>query len=198
MAPFSCPTPLPTHQANMTAQSTQPTTNTTSREILLQKHQPIPTIISSPSSQLMPPPSHPSGLRIRIKNQTKISISSADPSPSSPTSQSEAIDPFPLTQGSIRKTRSKASQEDAELLTLLDELKSHESKNLCKTDAIYASNCLSHTKKYEWLIAEVVDDFLDALASVEDGKWSNMLKLVPHEGLTDKNTHLKFSFLLVG
>ena len=41
MSPFTCPTPLPTHQANMTAQSTQPTTNTTSREILLQKHQPI-------------------------------------------------------------------------------------------------------------------------------------------------------------
>ena len=140
MAPFPCPMLLPTYQINMTDQPTQPTTDITSREILLQTHQPIPTIISSPTSKLMPPPSHLSDLRIRIKNQAKISILHADPSPSSPISQSEVTLPCPSTQLSIRKTRSKASQEDAELLTLLDELKSHESKNPCKTDAIYASN----------------------------------------------------------
>ena len=39
MAPFPCPTLLLTHQPNMTDQPTQPTTDITSREILLQTHQ---------------------------------------------------------------------------------------------------------------------------------------------------------------
>lgn len=61
-----------------------------------------------------------------------------------------------------------------------------EKTNKSKTDAILAGDCLAHTKKHEWLIGEVVDDFLDALASIPDSKWSNMLELVPHEGLTGK------------
>lgn len=60
-----------------------------------------------------------------------------------------------------------------------------------------AASCLSHAKKYERLIAEVVDDFLDALASVEDSKWSSMLELVPHKGLT-RNTHDPKILVFVG
>ena len=60
-----------------------------------------------------------------------------------------------------------------------------------------AASCLSHAKKYEWLIAEVVDDFLDALVSVEDSKWSSMLELVPHKGLTG-STHAPKILVFVG
>ena len=69
---------------------------------------------------------------------------------------------------------------------LLEEVKLCETTNKSKTDAILAGDCLAHTKKHEWLIGEVVDDFLDSLASIPDSKWTNMLELVPFEGLTGR------------
>ena len=150
-----------------------------------------------PTSVLMPPPRPPSGLRIRIKNQPKISLRQPESSPSSPISQPESSDLHPFTQPSNRTTRSQANQQETDLLSLLNGLKAHKKQNKCKTDVALAPGCLSHTKKYEWLIAEVVDDFLDALASVEDSKWSSMLELVPHEGLTG-STHAPKILVFVG
>ena len=45
------------------------------------------------------------------------------------------------------------------------------------------SDCLSYTKKYEWIIGEVVDNCFDSFAPIPDSKWTNMLELVLFEGL---------------
>ena len=67
---------------------------------------------------------------------------------------------------------------------MLRQIKECENVNITKTDAILAGDCLSHSKRHEWLIGEVVDDFLNCLASLPNSKWTNMLQLVPFEGLT--------------
>ena len=76
----------------------------------------------------------------------------------------------------------KTSSSPPDLKACLIGIKEYNKVHLPDNDSILATTSLPHTKRHEWLINSVIDDYIQCLSSYKNNKWTHLLNYETFDG----------------